>query len=304
MTKKNSKFAYIISLIGLIGLSFSAPLGKFIMNSGANPISVIIWRMIFTIPIMCLIWIIFNKKNKQNKNQKVTKKTRLITLLSGFFLGLHFTTWYLGLANTTVFNASALVSLQPIYVMFISYLVFKTRPEKSVILPIAIALIGSFVLILPSATGSGESSLFGNLMATLSGVFFAVYLLCGKKVLKSISLGGYTTVVYSVCLFIQLLIALIFQIPIMLDKEAILICLILALASTVFGHSLVSWSLQYVGVVFVTVLLLGEPVGSATIAYIMFGTIPGIVEIIGGVVVILGIALFIMMSNKANRAEI
>ena len=132
----------------------------------------------------------------------------------------------------------------------------------------------------------------------------AAYLLSGRHVLKSVSLGGYTTVAYSVCFSVGLILALIYKVPLMVDTNIMIICLLLAVVSTVLGHSLISWSLQYVSAVFVTVIFLGEPVGASIIAFFMFGTIPGVIEIIGGVIVLLSIAVLVHRVNARRNTKI
>lgn len=303
MIQKTQKFAYLICILALIGLSFGGPLGKLAINYGGHPFAIIIWRMAFSVPVMAVVWIVFNKRNKNIKVEKVTSKAKLINVLSGCFLGLHYTAWYMALANTTVFNATALGSLQPIYVMVISYLVFKEKPARGVFLSVIMALAGTIILILPSAMNPGETSVLGNLMAFLSGIFFAAYLICGRYALKSISIGGFTTVAYGVCMILILIFALIFNVNIMVGINIIIICLLLAVVSTVLGHSLINWSLQFLSVVAVTIILLGEVVGATIIAYFMFGSIPGVIEIIGGVIVLISITIFVMRANRSERVK-
>lgn len=303
MTEKKRKSAHLISLLSLVGISFSAPLGTLALNMGAAPVAVGIWRMAFSVPVMAVIWIISHSKNKCSGKKEVSLKKKLINILSGAFLALHFIFWYIALNNTTIFNAAALVCLQPIYAMLGSYLVFKEKPARTVLLPLIIALVGSLLLIMPSMAFSDDASVLGNAMAALSGVFLSAYLMCGKSALKNISLGGYTTVSYGVCLVIMVLTALLFKTPIFIDINIILVCLLISVAATIFGHSLLNWSLPHVGAFFATVVLLGEPVGASIVAFFMFGTVPGLVEIFGGVMILIGIALLVMRANRRQHAS-
>lgn len=54
---------------------------------------------------------------------------------------------------------------------------------------------------------------------------------------------------------------------------------------------------------FATVVLLGEPVGASIVAFIMFKTIPSIIEMLGGVMIFIGIMLLVLRANrqKANH---
>ena len=303
MALDKSKLAYAATIFSLIGISFSAPLGTYAIKSGAAPVVVGIYRMAFSLPMMAAVWI-FSYAKSQKKGlpkKEISKGHKLFNMLSGVFLAFHFICWYLALANTSVFSASALVSLQPIYAMVGTYLVFRQKPARSVALPLIIALIGSFVLILPSAQGEGAGSLFGNIMAAAAGIFMAAYLMCGKYSMEKISLGGYATVTYGVCLAVMAAAALIFRMPVSLDYKVLAICFALSISATLFGHTLINWSLPYVGAFFVTVVLLGEPVGASIVAYFMFGTVPGWMELAGGAMVIAGIAMLVVRSGRRKK---
>ena len=297
-----NKAAYAVCIIALAGISFSAPLGSYAIKSGAAPVMVGIMRMAFSLPMMAAVWLFSSVKKKRADKEPPSAKHKAVNVLSGAFLALHFVCWYLALAYTSVFSASALVCLQPLYAMLGAYVVFRQKPARSVALPLAVALIGSIVLILPSAKGGVEGTFFGNVMAAAAGIFMAGYLMCGKYAMQKISLGGYATVAYGVCLALMSVFALIFKVSFVLDAKVIFICLMLALSATLFGHTLINWSLPHVGAFFVTVVLLGEPVGASVVAFFMFGTVPGWIELMGGAMVIAGIAMFVMRSSRRAKS--
>ena len=303
MTNNKAKFARAVTLFSLAGIAFSAPLGSLAIKSGAAPVTVGMYRMAFSVPMMAVVWLVSylkSGKNEEEKN-KPEAKHRLVTVLSGVFLALHFICWYLSLANTTVFCASALVSLQPLYAMLGALIIFKQKPARSVIIPLVVAILGSVVLVLPSAEGAVQGSFFGNAMAVVSGAFLAAYLMCGTYAMQKISLGGYATVAYGTCFLATLIVVLIFRVPVSFDERILFVCLALSVSATLIGHTLFNWSLPHVGAFFVTVVLLGEPVAASIVAFFMFGTVPGWVELLGGVMIIAGIAM--MMMRAGRRAK-
>ncbi len=304
MIKNRQNIAYAATIMSLIGISFSAPLGALAIKSGAAPIIVGMYRMLFSIPITALIWFVSSQKKKEVNEVGVTKKHNLINLLSGVFLAFHFTCWYYALGNTTVFSAAALVSLQPIFAMIGAYLVYKTIPSKKVILPLIIAIIGSFVLVAPSMGEGFGGTFFGNTMAALGSLFMAAYLLCGKFAMQKISLGRYTTVTYTVCFAVMAAAAFFMGEAFIVPAKVILLCFLLSVTATLFGHTLINWSLPYVGAFFVTVVLLGEPIGASLAAFLMFGTIPGLLELIGGLMTLSGIAVMVVRENRRTKYKL
>jgi drug/metabolite transporter (DMT)-like permease len=67
--------------------------------------------------------------------------------------------------------------------------------------------------------------------------------------------------------------------------------LLLALIPQLFGHSVFNWALKYLPASFVSVTLLGEPVGSTILAYFIFQEQPGWLKICGAVLILAGIWL-------------
>jgi drug/metabolite transporter (DMT)-like permease len=72
--------------------------------------------------------------------------------------------------------------------------------------------------------------------------------------------------------------------------------LYLALGPQLIGHSSLNWALRYLSAAYVTVAMLSEPVGSSLLAFLLLREAPTAYEIVGGVLILGGIAL-------ASRAE-
>jgi drug/metabolite transporter (DMT)-like permease len=67
--------------------------------------------------------------------------------------------------------------------------------------------------------------------------------------------------------------------------------LILAAGPQLLGHTSFNYGLRYLSASFVSIALLGEPIGSTILALIVLGEIPGPLEVIGGVIILVGIYL-------------
>jgi drug/metabolite transporter (DMT)-like permease len=63
------------------------------------------------------------------------------------------------------------------------------------------------------------------------------------------------------------------------------------------GHTIYNWSLRFVSPTVVSVTLLGEPVGSSILAFLILSEYPGMGAILGGPVVLLGIFLVARFSR-------
>ena len=74
----------------------------------------------------------------------------------------------------------------------------------------------------------------------------------------------------------------------------------LALVSTLCGHSVFNYLLKYLPAGTVAALQLGEPVGAAIIAYFLFGETPAAMVLVGGAFILAGIVMFTIRKNRVS----
>jgi drug/metabolite transporter (DMT)-like permease len=132
----------------------------------------------------------------------------------------------------------------------------------------------------------------------------AAYVLAGRSLRQRVSLIPYVTVVYGVCAAVLLGLTLAAGHP-LFDYAAREWALFLAMAvgPGVFGHTVLNWALGYLESSVVSVSLLGEPVGSTILAFVLLGEIPTPVTVLGGVVVLAGIYLTTSGSSDADPGQ-
>ena len=81
-------------------------------------------------------------------------------------------------------------------------------------------------------------------------------------------------------------------------SNAVLIGFLLAVFSTILGHSIFSWCLKYFSPSFVSASKLCEPVAAAVLAAFLFGEIPAFLQIIGGVLTLTGVAYYSKLERQ------
>jgi drug/metabolite transporter (DMT)-like permease len=57
------------------------------------------------------------------------------------------------------------------------------------------------------------------------------------------------------------------------------------------GHSLLNWALKYISAAYVSLTLLGEPIGTSILAYIFLRESPTLLEAVGAVLILVGIVI-------------
>ena len=216
-----------------------------------------------------------------------------IALVSGIALAVHFAAWFESLEWTSVAASVTLVQVQPIFVAVGAWALLDERLTARMVGGILVALVGSTILSGASLFGEGvvgANPLLGNALAIVGAVMAAGYVLAGRSLRQRLPLVPYVLVVYgaaTIALFVFVL-----------GEGAALsgypprewgLFVAMAVGPGLLGHTFINWALKYVESSVVSVSLLGEPVGSALLALVIFTEVPGIVTIGGGAIVLLGI---------------
>ena len=121
----------------------------------------------------------------------------------------------------------------------------------------------------------------------------------GRRLRAKMSLVAYTFVVYGFAALVLLVIVLAAGYRLTGYSPTIyLVFLALAVIPQLLGHSTFNWALRYLPVVYVSISLLGEPIGSTILALILLNEIPSAVKIIGGIFILCGIVVASIPSSK------
>lgn len=277
----------IMIVIGIMGISLSA---IFVKYSQAPSAVTAAWRLLWTVLLMSPV--VWGSREYRQEFLRTDKKTGLLCAVSGIFLALHFWTWFESLKHTTVASSTAIVCTEVIWVA-LGYRVFlKGRITKKAAAAIAVTLAGS-LMIAYSDSGEGGSHLYGDMLALAAAMVVACYTLIGRVARTTMSTTCYTYIVY---LFSAVTLVLLTAVQgySLTDSgvSAVWVGFLLSVFSTILGHSIFSWCLKFLSPTFVSASKLCEPVVAALFAAVLFGEIPGLLQIAGGAVIIGGVLFY------------
>jgi len=282
--------AYHALLISVISVSFAA---IFIVSTEAPKLSVAFYRLLFT-TLLILPFVLLHKKTR-DEILNLPRKTLLIMFGIGAILAAHFALWITSLGLTSVASSVILVTAHPLLVGPISHFFFKERLSIVNSTGIILSVVGVIILVYGNKElTSGLDTIEGNMLAILGGIFAGLYILGGRKIRKTVSIGSYAFVVYSVGTVFLFIICLLFNAPVInLSLRDYGIILLMAVVAGIFGHTLYNWSLKHVRASLASVVLLGEPIGSSLLAFALpwIQQTPSYYTIIGGAIILSGIYL-------------
>lgn len=293
------KRPFVVLVTGIFGIALSS---IFVRFSAAPPVVTAVWRLLWA--VLLLTPVVFGKRNIREELRSLDGKTVLRSCISGVCLAVHFALWFASLQNTTVAASTTIVCTEVIWVA-IGYCLFqKGRLTWQMLLAIAITLLGSFMIAMTDLR-AGKLHLYGDLLALAAAMVEAGHTLIGKRIRKTVSTTVYTFLVYSSGTVLLLLSCLIQKQSLVgYGSSAIVVGLLLAVFSTILGHSSFSWCLRFFSPSFVSASKLCEPVVAAVVAAFLFGEIPGLWLILGGVVILVGVFYYSQLERKEENYEI
>jgi len=153
---------------------------------------------------------------------------------------------------------------------------------------ISVTFVGSVVVAMGDLSGG---ALWGDVLALLGALWAAGYTLIGRRMRKTLSTTAYTWIVYFTAGLVVLAASMATGssvVPVSLKN--MLLALGLTVFSTLLGHSIFSWGLKYEKAAFVSTVKLLEPVFATIIGFLIFGEAPAMTSVVGGIMIILGIA--------------
>ena len=153
--------AVVFLAAGLLGVSFGAPLARFLPEMAA--LTIAFWRMAGA---SAILWGISSAWPQGT----LRGRPLLLVLIAGFMLALHFACFYAALKRVPVANATLLATLAPLFTLIYERFVLHRRLRGGALLGVWIALIGVLV-IQGSALQLDNSYMVGNLLALASSVF-------------------------------------------------------------------------------------------------------------------------------------
>jgi drug/metabolite transporter (DMT)-like permease len=260
-----------LAMVGSVAFSGKAIIVKLAYRHGVDPVTLIMLRMLFALPIFVLMaW--WSSRGKP----ALTGKDWLGVL------GLGFTGYYLssfldfaGLQYISASLERLILYLNPTLVLLLSLLFYRQRVTLRQMLGMAISYAGVVVVFGHEITSQGSHAAFGALLVFSSATTYALYLVYSGKIVQrlgSIRLVGLASTVACLCCILQFVLLR----PLTLEHvapEVMWLSLINATVCTVVPVLMVMMAIERIGAsmtaqtgmigpistILMGVLILGEP---------------------------------------------
>lgn len=239
-----------------------------------------------------------------DKNTQVTLRA-LRLMLAGLCLAAHFVTWFASLQYTPVARATLLACTTPLWTTLGGVLLRRQRFTATYGVALALAGVGTALVTHGAHQTPSPATLRGDVLATLAGMLFAVYLLLVEGLHRTLSPRRQVTVTYSVAA-VALWLGFLMQggVTLRYSPGVWRALLGMTLGPQILGHTLLNAMLRHFPSSTVAFAILLEPVLAAWLAYVLLGqtVTPG--QTVGGVVVLAALALVLLRQAPTTAPDL
>jgi len=286
---------YLALAAGVFMLSASGVFAKV----ARAPAGIIAFYRLFFATLALLPWLL-SHKNDRRELRSLSPIQYAEGALAGFFLAVHYVMWFESLRYTSVASSTVLAALQPLFSVIWGRLFLGERLGAHALTGGAIAIAGSAVVGWSDFSVSSQS-LWGDLLALVSGGVISLYFFCGQILRRRMGAVPYSVLSYGSSAAVLALYALFMGYPFAGYAPGTWGAFLgLALVSTIGGQMVFNVLLKWISATTVTMGILGEPVGTCFLAWLFLGETLSARQAIGIAVILAGLALFFAAQRQSQ----
>jgi drug/metabolite transporter (DMT)-like permease len=204
-----------------------------------------------------------------------------------------------------------LVTTSPLWVAVGAPILLREKLHRWTVIAILVAFAGAILISAAGDVGAAprqDAPLLGAALAVVGAITVAGYYIVGRQVRGKIALIPYIWLAYgtaAIVLWITLFatgqtIAGLVSLP----PNALFWMTLTALIPQLIGHSAYNYALGYLPAIYVTLTVLGEPIGSTILAAIIFrNEQPTDQQIIGGALILVALVVASWEEMQALRRQ-
>ena len=274
-------------LLGALCLSF----GGIIVKSfeGANLWQILFWRQFFFSIIVALYLLLIYKKNFF----KSFYASGLPGLIAGIFLGIGFSAYVFAMYHTTVANTLFIISTETIFLAIFGYIFLKEKINLVTLISIIMGMSGVLLIIGSSLTIQSSSQFFGNIVAFVMPISFAVLIVIVRKYPKVDMVPS-----QFIAGIFAALIGYLIAGKLSISSHDLFLGFLAGTFQIGFGFIMITIGSQTTPAAVVGILMLTEAVFGPIWALLFINEIPPISVVIGGGIIVFAIIFEFFFSKK------
>lgn len=283
-SKKETALRFLILLFGVICGSSAVIMIK---ASSEHPYLVASYRLLIAALVLSPLYL----RDLRSWNGPYGWREIGWSAVPALGLAAHFMSWVVGARMTPVANASLIANLTPVAMPFFLWAVYREKVTRMELIGSGLTLAGLVILTAANVTVdpgqvTGDLICFGSMLA------FAAYLSLGRKNGPRLSLWLYMVPLYFISGLICLACAALVINPIKAySLDNILFIIGLGIIPTVFGHTILNYSLKFFRGQVVSVTNLSQPIFAGVLGFLLFREVPKPIFFLAAAVIFSGVLI-------------
>ena len=218
----------------------------------------------------------------------------------GLVISLAFACYVFAMLYTTVASTLLILSATPFMAATIGWLWINERPKAITWVAMAFASAGIYFMV---KSGHQLGNNVGNVLALLSGFWFALMLVMARRSGKDDILGG-TFIGGVICILIGASMAFLVGTGLKVLTLDLFIIFVMGAFGIGIGIAFVTWGASHVPAAEVSILVLIESVLGPIWPWLLLGETMTLSEIFGGALVLASVFVFALFSTEAEPSSL
>jgi len=264
--------------------------GLFVRWSETGPTATAFWRGCLALPLLAL-WALLERRQRAPTAVGGPAPASLrdpMFLWAGVFFAGDLALWHSSLLLTSIAASTLEANCAPMLVTLFAWILWGERPRLPFLAAIVLAFGGMLLILVPKLGGAGH--LLGDALGLGTACFYAAYILAVARLRARHGTG--------IVMFASTLVFTVLLLPLALLQKFLpvsahgwWVLIGCALSAQVLGQSLIAYALAHLPATFSAVGLYVQVVAAAVYAWLLLDERLAPVQMAGGVVVLVAIAL-------------
>ncbi len=225
--------------------------------------------------------------------QSMTRRQWLISMTAGAIHALGIILLFYGLQYSSILINGVMRRTSPVWSIMIEIAFLGMVFHRKMWLGLIATLIGSFLLVYGTAGAvePGSAPIWGGILSAGNAIAFSVYLIIGRTVRNELPFLAYTWVLFTSAAVVALIIAIVTKSSFLgYTSLGYFWVVIVTLVSQIIGHLSANFAVRHYSVTYLMVIMQVGVVLAAVIAFFIFGEIPSLLQIVGSIIILVGVA--------------
>lgn len=259
--------------------------GVFVRISEIGPVATGAYRSLFAVPLLLGMSFALSRNAGRTakggqapaageapaKQAGVTPRDRFLIVLGGLFLAADLCLWNISFLYTSLAEANLLANLVPFIIAPLLFFLFGDRIPWKLMFPALLALGGLYILVI-LGTGLDPQHLRGDILALLTAVFYALFLVVTKGLRERYEATRIMATLSLACAAACFLVAAVLGESLWpTTAKGWLVLIALAATSQVLGQTLMAHAVKFLRLQLAAVYVLLQPVAAAAYGFVLFG---------------------------------